>query len=219
MHFDQNVIFIIIAAIVGISRLIARINENARQQDQRKSPPRARPQQTAQPLQRTQPKTDEQKVREFLEALGQPPGSAPPPRVQPRTHIPPRPLAPVQPPPLRRPFSTVLVRTPTEKTKTIFLPQQGGSAPQELKRIIAAPPAPDVNEPGPWVVQEQTASASIASTTLTASPVEQAIPSVRASADAIWKQSLRSSDSVRAAIVLREIFGPPRALQPPEFAV
>lgn len=213
MHFDQNVIFIIIAAIVGISRLIARVSRNAREQQQPKPP---RP---AQPVQRTQPKTDEQRVREFLEALGQPPGSAPPSKVQPRTHIPPRPVAPIQPPPIGRPFSTVLVRTPAEKKKTVFFPQEGGFAPPELKRIIAAPPTTDMNEPGALFAQERTSSVAVASQTSAASATERTTLGVRTSVDANWKQSLRSSDSVRAAIVLREIFGPPRAMQPPEFAV
>jgi hypothetical protein len=90
MHWDQNIIFIIIAAIVGISRLIARISEESKKRSQRPPQlPRApgRPEYT-QPVQRTQPKTDADRIREFLEALGQPAGTAPPPKVQPRTQIP-----------------------------------------------------------------------------------------------------------------------------------
>ena len=86
MHWDQNIIFIIIAAIVGISRLIARISEESKKRSQRPPQlPRApsRPEYT-QPVQRTQPKTDADRIREFLEALGQPAGTAPP-KVQPRT--------------------------------------------------------------------------------------------------------------------------------------
>src|SRR5437763_3418211 len=100
MHFDQNIIFIIIAAIVGISRLVARIAEESKKRQQKRQPPtpsHPRPEYT-QPAQRTQPKTDEERVREFLEALGRPVGTAPPPKVQPRTEFPPRPIAPVQPP-------------------------------------------------------------------------------------------------------------------------
>ena len=94
MHWDQNIIFIIIAAIVGISRLIARISEESKKRSQRPPQlPRApgRPEYT-QPVQRTQPKTDADRIREFLEALGQPAGTAPPPKVEPRRQIPPRPV-------------------------------------------------------------------------------------------------------------------------------
>src|SRR5206468_6788422 len=107
MHFDQNIIFIIIAAIIGISRLVSRISEESKKQSQRRrQPPQSPPPQPGipQPIQRTRPKTDEERVREFLEALGQPAGGAPPPKIHPRTQIPPRPLAPVQPPASMRPL-------------------------------------------------------------------------------------------------------------------
>src|SRR5438132_12036072 len=149
MHWDQNIIFIIIAAIVGISRLVSRISENARKQDQRKPPPRARAQPTAQPVQRTLPKTDEERVREFLEALGQPAGAAPPPKVQPRTQIPPRPLAPVQPPASMRPFPKPKFRTWREQAKEIVVLQQPTKiAPPEIKPVIV--PA-EASEPGAWI--------------------------------------------------------------------
>jgi hypothetical protein len=91
MHWDQNIIFIIIAAIIGISRLVSRISEESKKQSQRRrQPPQPSPPQPQmrQPIQRVRPKTDEERVRE-LEALGQPAGAAPPPKAQPRTQIPP----------------------------------------------------------------------------------------------------------------------------------
>jgi hypothetical protein len=218
MHWDQNIIFIIIAAIVGISRLISRISENARKQDQRKPPPRARAQPTAQPVQRTPPKTDEQRVREFLEALGQAPGSTPPAKVQPRTQIPPRPLAPVQPPASMRPFGKPEFRTWREQAKEIVVLQQPTKiAPPEIKRVVVPPlvaPA-DENEPGAWIAPEQ--AQTFAATTKTSIARTDDQSSVRASADTIWKQTLRSPGALRTAIVLREIFGPPRAVQSSNF--
>ena len=124
MHWDQNIIFIIIAAIVGISRLIARISQESKKQQQKRppQPPRApgpRPEYT-QTVQRTQPKTDEERVREFLEALGRPVGTAPPAKVQPRTEFPPRPVAPVQPPASIRPFARPEFRSWKEEAKKIL---------------------------------------------------------------------------------------------------
>jgi hypothetical protein len=217
MHLDQNIIFIIIAAIVGISRLISHVSENARKQDQRKPPPRGRAQSTTQPVQRTPPKTDEQRVREFLEALGQAPGSTPPAKVQPRTQIPPRPLAPVQPPASMRPFGKPEFRTWREQAKEIVVLQQPTKvAPPEIKRVVVPSVVPaEANEPGAWTAPEQ--AQTVAATTKTSIARTDDQSSVRASADTIWKQTLRSPGALRTAIILREIFGPPRAVQSSNF--
>src|SRR5438270_11730116 len=161
MHWDQNIIFIIIAAIIGISRLVSRISENSKKQaQQRRQPPQRPPQppQMPQPIQRIQPKTDEERVREFLEALGQPAGAAPPPKVQPRMQIPPRPLAPVQPPASMRPFGKPQFQTWREQAKEIVVLQQPAKiAPPESRRIVVPPPVPaEANEPGTWIEQAQT---------------------------------------------------------------
>jgi len=214
MHWDQNIIFIIIAAIVGISRLIARISEESKKRSQRPPQlPRApsRPEYT-QPVQRTQPKTDADRIREFLEALGQPAGTAPP-KVQPRTEIPPRPLAPVQPPASMRPFRKPEFRTWKEQVKEIVVLQEP-TKPTPARRVVvpSVPPAApaEANEPGAWIAQELAETAP--ATTKMAASTDQ--PGPRATAETLWKQNLRSQDSLRTAIILREIFGPPRGLQP-----
>src|SRR5205807_8229313 len=161
MHWDQNIIFIIIAAIVGISRLIAKISEESKKQKRPPQPPRPlgqpRPEYT-QPVQRTQPKTDADRIREFLEALGQPAGAAPPPKIQPRTQIPPRPLAPVQPPASMRPFAKPEFRTWREEAKEIVVLQQPTKiAPPQIKRVVvpAIVAAAGENEPDAWIAQEE----------------------------------------------------------------
>jgi hypothetical protein len=215
MHIDQNIIFIIIAAVIGISRLVSRISEESKKQAQRRRQPPPPQPAMPQPIQRTRPKTDEERVREFLEALGHPAGVAPPPKIQPRTQIPPRPLAPVQPPASVRPFGKPEFRTWRERTKEIVVLQQPTKiAPPQIKPVVVPPVVPaEANEPGTWIAQEeaQTGAAKIA----LARTDDQ--PSIRASADTIWKRTLRSSDTVRTAIVLREIFGPPRGVQSSNF--
>src|SRR5215831_5400191 len=52
------------------------------------------------PIRRAPAESDADRIRKFLEALGQPPTSNPPSPVVPRTDIPPRRLLPVQPPPV-----------------------------------------------------------------------------------------------------------------------
>jgi hypothetical protein len=216
MHWDQNIIFIIIAAIVGISRLIARISEESKKQSQRPPqlphpPGHPRPEYT-QPLQRAQPKTDADRVREFLEALGQPAGSAPPPKIQPRTQIPPRPLAPVQPPSLAPEFRG----WKEQARKIVVLQQPAKPVPPKIKRVVASsiPPAVSVaaNEPGAWIAQEQVQTAPAPMKMAVLTPTDQ--PIRRATVENLWKQNLRSADSLQTAIILREIFGPPRGLQP-----
>ena len=219
MHWDQNIIFIIIAAIIGISRLVSRISEESKKQSQRRrQPPQPPPpqQQMPQPIQRTRPKTDEERVREFLEALGQPAGAAPPPKAQPRRQIPPRPLAPVQPPASVRPFGKPEFRTWREQAKEIVVLQQPTKiAPPEIKRVVVPSVVPaEANEPDMWIAPEQ-AQTGAATKIAIARTDDQ--PSVRASADTIWKQALRSPDAARTAIILREIFGPPRGVQSSNF--
>lgn len=221
MHFDQNIIFIIIAAIIGISRLISRITEQSKKQSQRgpqtPQPPQNRPEEM-EPIQRARPKTDDERVREFLEALGQPAGTAPPPKIPPRTQIPPRPLAPVQPPASIRPFAKPKFRTWKEQVKEIIVLQQPAAPkPPEIKRTLVPPPVPvAANEPGAWIAQEQ-AQAGLATKTVAQEVMGQ--PPISASADAIWKKALRSPDALKTAIILREIFGPPRGLQLSGFAI
>src|SRR5437764_12491157 len=211
MHWDQNIIFIIIAAIIGISRLVSRISEESKKQSQRRGQPPQRPPpqpQMPQAIQRTRPRTDEERVREFLEALGQPAGAAPPSKIQPRTQIPPRPLAPVQPPASVRPFGKPEFRTWREEAKEIVVLQQPTKiAPPEIKRVVVPSVVPaEGSKPGTWIAQEE-AQTSAATKMAIARADDQ--PSVRASADTIWRQALRSPNGARTAITLLEIFGPP----------
>src|SRR5438132_7800056 len=167
MHWDQNIIFIIIAAIIGISRLVSRISEESKKQSQGRRQPPPQPPQTPQPIRRIQPKTDEERVREFLEALGQPAGAAPPPKAQPRTQIPPRPLAPVQPPASVRPFGKPEFRTWREQAKEIVVLQQPTKiTPPAIKPVIVPSVVPaEANEPGAWIAPEQ--AQTVAATTKT----------------------------------------------------
>ena len=215
MHFDQNIIFIIIAAIIGISRLIAKISEESKKQKRPPQPPGApgpRPEYT-QPIQRTQPKSDADRIREFLEALGQPAGTAPPPKVQPRTQVPSRPLAPIPPPAPMRPLGRPEFRTWKEQVKEIVVQQPTKLPPAKRIVVPSIPPAlpAAANEPGAWIAEEQ-AQVSVAQKKETMARVP-AQPVVSATVETLWKQILRSPDSVRTAVILREIFGPPRGLQ------
>ena len=215
MHIDQNILFIIIVAVVGIWRLIARIKDTLNQSQRDNQRRTLQPNRAPRPLAREE-KTDEQRVREFLEALGRPTGSAPPSKVQPRTNLPPRPVAPIQPPPSMRPFSPVLPQPRPRPKKPVSIPPHQwskSSVPESAVVVPTSSAAIDINEPGGWIAEEQGRRApplAISKTPLIKATDETL--SVRASADIIWKPALRSFDGMRAAIVLREILGPPRAM-------
>jgi hypothetical protein len=130
--------------------------------------------------------TDEERVRRFLEALGQPPGTTPPkvvtqrrvvqPKIFPnlpplKTKPPPLPEVVVPPPPL--PFETRSV-TSVKRSEASF-------EVHDVARQVASEPAPDTRR--------------------------AAIPRLDS------RIKLGTPQDLRTAIVLREIFGPPRSLQ------
>ncbi|PZR74409.1 MAG: hypothetical protein DLM52_09500 [Chthoniobacterales bacterium] len=200
MHFDQNIIFIIVAAIVAISRLVGLASRKRQQQ-----PPSSteQPRRTAAPVYPVKAETDEERVRKFLEALGAPPGTQAPPKVQPRTDLPPRPVAPISPPPIPRPFSPVLLKPVQEKVRKVFAPKTAGAPVAE--KVQAA------DEPGEWLQEQDKvakAAAKFESATSGLTRTESA-----PTTDPLWRQALRSPEALRSAFILREILGPPRAFQ------
>jgi hypothetical protein len=192
MHIE-NLLFILLIAMAVLFRLLASKAGEAkkRQQDpDRRSPTSPHP---VEPIERAPVESDEERIRRFLEALGQPASSQPPPPVVPRTSIPPRPLAPVQPPPV-----------PTAR-----------SVPTRRKRQIVEATKP----PEPPVFETREASPSRAESPPSIEPsleaydiaAESKTKTARAGTDIA--ALLRSPAGQRNAIILREIFGPPRGLQ------
>jgi hypothetical protein len=179
--FDHPGILLIIAAITLIRWLISKGKGEAQNTQ---SPPPPIP---SRPITRGgETQTEEERVRKFLEALGQPAGSAPPkvaPRrraVQPKIFSPLPPLTTAPPP---------LPEAPKIRTATPPPPLPIESA---TKRSTTAPDF-EVRE-----VARQTSS--------------EPLPETRYPTAARIK--LGTPQDLRTAIVLREIFGPPRSLQP-----
>src|SRR6267378_4153062 len=94
-HLDSLLFFLLVAVAVLFQFLAKTAGKTGKDQTKRTSTPIPR---TPTPMRREPTESDEDRIRKLLEALGQPPTSRPPPSVVPRTDIPPRPLAPVQPP-------------------------------------------------------------------------------------------------------------------------
>src|SRR4029453_15886521 len=95
----ENLLFILLIVMAGLFKLLAsKVGEAKKRHEDSERRLTTSPS-AAEPIERARVESDEERIRKFLEALGQPTGSRPPPPVVPRTDIPPRPLAPVQPPP------------------------------------------------------------------------------------------------------------------------
>lgn len=197
MHFD-NLLFVVIGTAFVLLRLLAQraakaSNEKRNEQQQ----PRA-------PITRSDNgDTDEERVRRLLEALGQPATAKPPAKVAPR------------------------VITPTAPKSSAAAPAEAGREKFEQSRRALrktwANPLPPLTTVPPTVAAEvpprvtpeprirSSSLQKVASTTpLRVAPLADEITVQRADA---LSELLRSPAQLRQAIVLREIFGPPRALQ------
>jgi hypothetical protein len=198
MHIE-NLLFILLIAIAVLFKLLASKVGEAKKRQEDPDRRSATSPSAAEPIKHAPVESDEERIRRFLEALGQPTGSRPPPPVVPRTDIPPLPLAPVQPPP--GPFP---------------MPRGRLTSKERRKRQVILHETPVVT---PRVVEVQEQQVRIEPRSDTKLPEE----AVATPADSKMKAAytgaeiagfLRSSTGLRNAIILREIFGPPRSLQP-----
>ena len=193
MHLD-NLLFILLIAMAALFRLLASQAGDAKKRSQKPDQRSTATPQPDQPIRRAPVESDEERIRKFLEALGQPATSRPPPPVVPRTNIPPRPLAPVRPPPIPT-ARNVLARAKRKVVETKKLPT---AAVFELHEAPPLPPeAPGSFKPA----AEAYAMATEPKTKVARTGIDIAA-------------LLRSPAGLRNAIILREIFGPPRSLQP-----
>lgn len=194
MHFE-NLLFILLIAMAALLRLLATKAGEAKKRplksDQRPTPTP----QISQPIRRASVESDQERIRRFLEALGQPATAKPPPPIVPRTDVPPRPVAPVQPPPI-----------PTARNVLT----------RRKKQIVEAAPAPTFEHHEAPRAHELPASIK--------PPVEPYAIDTESKAKVTRAGTdiatfLRSPRGLRSAIILREIFGPPRSLQPLDLVV
>jgi hypothetical protein len=183
MHLD-SLLFILLIAMAVLFRLLAskagESKKGAQKTDQRST---VTPQ-VSEPIRRAPRETDAERIRRFLEALGQPATSTPPPPVVPRTNIPPPPLAPIQPPP--GPFSMPRGRLTSLVTSPVFEVQE---------RQVQIEPPSDIKSPAKTAAGDSRQKTGIAATGTDIAAL------------------LQSSAGLRNAIILREIFGAPRSLQ------
>src|SRR4029450_7537042 len=195
-HLD-NLLFLLLIAVAVLFQFLAKAaGKTSKDQTKRTPTPR-----TPTPMPRGPTESAEDRIRRLLEALGQPPTSRPPPPVAPRTDIPPRPVAPVQPP--ISPLSQ-LRREKSRKREII---------PKEIPRPRTARGAEKMVPPA-FEVQER--PLSIAPPPIFKEPAKTYAPPTIAKAEQPRTDIatlLASTSGLRDAIILREILGPPRGLR------
>ena len=177
-------IILIIVVVAALLRWLSQKSDAAKPDPERPTVP-------DQPMPRGgETQTEEERIRRFLEALGQPAGSTPPPKVAPKRETPPH-MFPTLPP-----LTTVPPPLPTSPTPAIQAPP-----PLPIQRRVFTPAA--VQEAGFEVrdLATQTSSDLVPERRRTAAEQQGLF------------LKLRSTQDLRSAIVLREIFGPPRSLQ------
>src|SRR6185437_3509870 len=133
----DNLLFLLLIAAAALFQLLSKAISKAGKSESDETPETPR-RQTPRPIQRAPRESDADRIRKFLEALGQPPSSTPPQPVLPRTNIPPRPLAPVQPPPA---LSRVW-RLPRERAEKPGVSERESRSYEQPSRLqeIAPPP-------------------------------------------------------------------------------
>jgi hypothetical protein len=213
--FD-NLLFILLIGIAALFQLLSKaVTKAGKKQSDKTSPPPIPPRPPQVP--RAPAESDADRIRKFLEALGQPPSSTPPPPIAPRTDIPPRRLAPVQPPPiLTRAWR--LPREQREKPKEI---QKESPRPKQPKHVEQTFPSPipaaattafEVHESAvPLDLQQQPVVKTPGEAYAAATRPITNRPDLKTDIVSL----LGSKSGLREAIVLREIFGPPLGLREP----
>jgi hypothetical protein len=203
-NFD-NFLFLLLVVVAVLFQFLAKIaGKKTKDQTKRTSTP-----QTPAPLQRAPTESDEDRIRKLLEALGQPPTSRPPPPVLPRTNIPLRPLAPVQPP--MSPFSQLRREKPRKREaipKEMPSLKPVGSGEEPAPPNITGPPAFEVHEtplPIPPAPIFKAPAEPYAAATRAIAKTEERRVDIAA--------LLASTSGLRDAIIFREILGPPRGLR------
>ena len=209
----DNLLFFLLIAVAALFQLLSKTISKAKKSDSNETSSSPEPQ-TPRPIQRAPRESDSDRIRKFLEALGQPPSSTPPSPVLPRTNIPPRPLAPVQPPPaLSRVWR--LPRERAEKPDVSERESRPYEQPSHLQEI--APPRVTAPVTATFEVHEalpvEPQQSPIINTAVESDATASQVVAKRAGSKRDIATLLGSKSSLREAILIREILGPPRGLQ------
>jgi hypothetical protein len=224
----EQIFFLILLGVVALVRWLSQVAENKKnaEAERRAGLPQTGGGAPPTQVQRAPADTEEERIRRFMEALGMPTTSTPPPPVQPRK---------VEPaaPPANREFQ------PIDPFPRPQIPRAEQPPPPAVPTTpaIPAPPAIPAAPPSRLPTRETTVFAepirqrSARSATASEFEVQDVtgvavddLPSDRAASSgkrAAGRAETRgiaarlaTAQGLRDAVVLREIFGPPRSMQP-----
>jgi hypothetical protein len=187
---NDTIIFLVLAGIALIFKWLTKQASSEREDPTGSTP--------NEPAQRPPPQSDEERVRRFLEALGAPPGTKPPPPLQPRQAASRRVVTPTSP--------TKPRKVTNRKWEQSLPPLTTSPLPPPIVVEVPSPPAPSPPPPAPRMPVSLPLSPLI--------PAELTAPARRLTPVVSLGEVLRRRGSVRQAVVLREVLGPPRGLQP-----
>jgi hypothetical protein len=213
----DNLLFLLLIGIAALFQLLSKAVTRAgkKQSDKTSTPPiPPRPPQ----IPRAPAESDADRIRKFLEALGQPPSSTPPPPIAPRTDIPPRRLAPVQPPPvITRAWG--LPREQRQKPKPTQKETPPPAEPRHVEQTF--PPPVPAAAASAFEVHESAIPLEVQQQPIVKTPVGAYAAATRPVIDRPDLKTdivglLASKSGLREAIILREIFGPPLGLREPD---
>ena len=204
-HLD-NLLFLLFVALAIFFQILTRAATKGRRRPGDTRRRSTSPSQMSRPIPLGSEETDEERIRKFLEALGQPTTSKPPAPVAPRPTY----QRPTVLPPMKSPLPPVTTR-PADLPREIRLP--GQMTPTREAKVfgpkVAEAPAFEVHQ-GPLSLEPL----PVIKTAAEAYGIATRPISNSAEAKIEMATLLRSTSGLRDAIVLREIFGPPRSLQP-----
>ena len=227
----EQILFLVLLAIVGLLRWISSAAEERRNREAEKRtgtpPPNT-------PIQRAPAETEEERIRRFMEALGVP--TAPPPPQSQQQQAPPPPPRKEAPRPTRKtlpvdPFPSPRGGLPIPPVVAAPAPPP---MPQPPRPLIPPRPSP-TPAPPPLPTRETTVLPEV--------PVGRRgadfdVRDIDGGYEDVWRSApggrkaaaadpaatmpatlaarLRNKEALRDAIILREVFGPPRSMQPLE---
>jgi len=187
---NDTVIFLVLAGLALIFKWLT-----TRGSDEAEKPPSVSPDE---PTRRTPSQTDEERVRRFLEALGVPPGTQTPPPIRSRTVT-------------TRPVATTAPRVPSPKARRSWA--------QPLPPVVTTPA--EMSAPAPVFVMPTQQLPAVPpplppemNLRASAAPLARKATPARSLPTTSFRTMLRSRERLRQAIILREVLGPPRGLEP-----
>jgi len=224
---DQLIVLVVVGALALAKWLFENAGKFQGGESDDNPPNPAQPPRPLRPDSEAAPRSEseEERMRRFMEALGLPQSSVPPPVRKPVVRPPPRPAEPVSKPlPTPRPSSRnvgypISPSAPARRPKIAPPLETGGPLPTLPKTASVGETAPSMEVTSipqmTFAAPEQAVQSSAAE--VSAAAKSSARPSLQkqqtTGTQAALREQLRDPASLRKAILLREILGAPKGLQ------